>query len=70
MRIFAIVTLFTNNRNVFPPNIVQAATQQYKTVLIYPVEDDVSLAFKYLMVTTVFLGPRPSDRGNHSPGTH
>ena len=29
-------------RNCFPPNIIQAGLQQYKTVLVYPGEENVS----------------------------
>merc|ERR1719418_54372 len=35
-------TLMDRLRNSFPPNIVQATTQQYKTLIIYPGEEIVT----------------------------
>ena len=36
-------TLMDLVRNSFPPNIIQAAMKQYKTTIIYPGEDNVSI---------------------------
>jgi len=38
----AVDTLLDLARNMFPPNLVQATIQQYRTVLIYPSDDDPS----------------------------
>merc|ERR1711981_1447061 len=35
----AVDTLLDLARNLFPPNLVQATTQQYRTVLTYPGDD-------------------------------
>ena len=41
-------TLMDLLRNSFPPNIVQATTQQYKTLIIYPGEEIVSTSSQNL----------------------
>ena len=38
-------TLMDLLRNSFPPNIIQATMQQYKTEIIYPGEENVSRLF-------------------------
>jgi Na+/H+-dicarboxylate symporter len=63
-----IITTFF--RNCFLPNIVQATLQQYKTVLIYPVEDDVRYVYKVLDMNLMsVLGHRQCYRSNYTPRT-